>query len=154
MTSTKINTADRELVMTRIFNAPRTLVFEVFTNPKHVIHWWGPNGFTNTIHSMNVKPGGQWKLTMHGPDGVDYPNVITYKEVVKPERLVWVHGDDKDPEQFESTVIFEDEGKKTKLTMKMVFRTKEELDFVVEKYGAKEGQNQTMDRLEQYLAKM
>ncbi len=153
-TKSASDTSDRELVITRIFNAPRKLVFEVFTDPKHVIHWWGPNGFTNTIHSMNVKPGGEWKLTMHGPDGVDYPNVIKYKEVIKPEKLVWWHGDDKDPAQFESTVIFEDEGKKTKLTMKMVFRTKAEKDFVVEKYGALEGQSQTMDRLEQYLSKI
>jgi len=150
------DTADRELVITRIFNAPRNLVFEVFTDPKHVIHWWGPNGFTNTIHTMNVKPGGEWKLTMHGPDGTDYPNLITYKEVVKPERLVWTHGSGAkdDPGQFESTVIFEDEGKKTKLTMKMVFKTKEDKDFIVEKYGALEGQKQTMDRLEQYLTKL
>jgi len=154
-TTTKNSTADRELVITRIFNAPRKLVFEVFTDPKHVIHWWGPNGFTNTIHHMNVKPGGEWKLTMHGPDGTDYPNLIIYKEVIKPERLVWTHGSgNDDPGQFESTVIFEEEGKKTKLTMSMIFKTKEAKDFVVEKYGALEGQKQTMDRLEDYLSKL
>jgi uncharacterized protein YndB with AHSA1/START domain len=148
------NTADRELVITRIFHAPRQLVFEVFTNPKHVIHWWGPNGFTNTIHSMNVQPGGEWRLTMHGPDGIDYPNLISYKEVIKPEKLVWLHGTPDEPHQFESTVLFEEDGKKTKLTMKIVFKTKEQKDMVVEKFGAAEGQNQTMDRLERYLAKI
>ncbi|HEY5825180.1 MAG TPA: SRPBCC family protein [Cyclobacteriaceae bacterium] len=155
-TIAKSSTADRELVITRIFNAPRKLVFEVFTDPKHVIHWWGPNGFTNTIHHMNVKPGGEWKLTMHGPDGTNYPNLITYKEVVNQERLVWWHGsgEEVDDSQFESTIIFEDEGKKTKLTMRMVFQTKEAKDFVVEKYGALEGQKQTMARLEDYLSKL
>jgi uncharacterized protein YndB with AHSA1/START domain len=153
MTTIK-STTDRELVITRIFNAPRSLVFEVFTDPRHVIHWWGPTGFTNTIHSMNVKPGGEWRLTMHGPDGTDYPNVITYTEVVKPEKLVWMHGNEKERNQFESTVLFEEDGNKTKLTMKMVFKTKEERDKVVEKYGAVEGNRQTMDRLEKYLVNL
>jgi uncharacterized protein YndB with AHSA1/START domain len=156
MAAKNASTTDRELVMTRIFNAPRELVFTVWTDPKHVVHWWGPTGFTNTIHEMDVRPGGKWKLTMHGPDGVDYPNQIVYKEIVKPERLVWTHGSGKenDPGEFEVTVTFEEEGRKTKLTMKMVFKTKEALDLVKEKYGAVEGNKQTMDRLEQYLAKM
>jgi uncharacterized protein YndB with AHSA1/START domain len=156
MAAKKVSTAERELVMTRVFNAPRELVFTVWTDPKHVVHWWGPTGFTNTIHEMDVRPGGIWKLTMHGPDGVNYPNQIVYKEIVKPERLVWTHGSGKkdDPGEFEVTVTFEEEGQKTKLTMKMVFKTKAALDLVKEKYGAVEGNKQTMDRLEQYLTRM
>lgn len=73
----------------------------MWTDPKHIA-WWGPNGFTNTIHEMNVKPGGVWRFIMHGPDGTDYPNKILFIEVVKPERLVYTHGsdEDNDPNQF------------------------------------------------------
>jgi uncharacterized protein YndB with AHSA1/START domain len=147
---------DRELVFTRTLKAPRELVFEVWTNPNHVIHWWGPNGFTNTIQEMSVKPGGVWRFMMHGPDGTDYPNKIVFKEVIKPSLLTYYHGWDvedlkNDPRTFEVTVIFEAKGKTTELTMKMLFKSKEEVDKVVEKYGAVEGNKQTMDKLEEYL---
>jgi uncharacterized protein YndB with AHSA1/START domain len=150
------DTSNRELVMSRLFNAPRDLVFEVWTNPKHVIHWWGPNGFTNTIHEMDVRPGGKWRFIMHGPDGVDYPNRIVFEQVVKPALLVFEHGADQDddPGSFHVTVTFVEVGKKTEVTMKMVFKSKEEKDMVVEKYGAIEGNKQTMNRLEEYLTKM
>jgi uncharacterized protein YndB with AHSA1/START domain len=152
------DTTDRELVFKRTFNAPRELVFEVWTNPNHVVHWWGPTGFTNTIHEMNVKPGGIWRFIMHGPDGTDYPNKIVFKEVVKPSLLTYDHGWDvedfsNDPRKFEVTVNFEAKGKNTELTMKMVFKTKEARNQVVEKHGAIEGHKQTMDRLEEYLSK-
>ena len=152
MTKQTSETSDRELVITRLLNAPRELVFNVWTDPKHVAQWWGPNGFTNTIHEMEVKPGGVWRLTMHGPDGVDFPNKIVFHQVLKPELLVYSHGDDKDPGQFEVTVNFVAKGKKTELTMRSVFRTKEELDHVVRKHGAREGMTQHMNRLEAYLA--
>ena len=79
--------AAREIVAARVFDAPRELVFDAWTDPEHVAQWWGPNGFTNTIHEMDVRPGGVWRFVMHGPDGVDYNNKIVYIEVVKPERL-------------------------------------------------------------------
>src|SRR5688500_17035285 len=99
---------DREIVVTREFDAPRELVWEAWTQPQHVAQWWGPRGFTNTIHEMAVKPGGVWRLTMHGPDGTDYPNKIVFTEVVKPARLVYEHSDDN-PEantHFNVTVTF------------------------------------------------
>ncbi|MDB5055525.1 MAG: ATPase [Bacilli bacterium] len=147
---------EREIVFTRILNAPRALVFEVWTDPKHVAKWWGPNGFTNTIHEMDVRPSGVWRFIMHGPDGIDYPNKIVYKEVLKPERLVYSHGgdDENDPGQFQVTVTFDDQGNKTELTMRMLFVSKEERDKVVKEYGAVEGGNQTLNRLEEHLAKM
>lgn len=152
------DTTDRELVFKRSFNAPRELVFEVWTNPNHVVHWWGPTGFTSTIHEMNVKPGGIWRFIMHGPDGTDYPNKIVFREVVKPSLLTYDHGWDvedfnNDPRKFEVTVTFEAKGKTTELTMKMVFKSKEARNQVVEKYGAVEGNKQTMDRLVEYLRK-
>ena len=148
------STEDRELVITRIFKAPRELVFRVWTDMEHVGKWWGPTGFTNTILEMEVREGGMWRFIMHGPDGVDYPNLIEFQEVVKPERLVFAHGSDEDPGQFQVTVIFEEENYSTKITMRMVFRSKEERDMVVEKYGAIEGNKQTMDRLEKHLLEM
>ncbi|HEY4265324.1 MAG TPA: SRPBCC family protein [Micropepsaceae bacterium] len=147
-------TADREIGATRIYNVPRTLVWQAWTDPRHVAQWWGPNGFTNSISEMNVKPGGVWRFIMHGPDGTDYPNKIQFLEVVKPERLVYVHGDESDPDQFHVTVTFAEQDGKTTLTMRSVFRTKAERDFVVEKFGATEGMNQTLGKLGEYLAKM
>ena len=149
-------TTDREIVSTRIFKAPREVVFEMWTNPKHVVNWWGPTGFTNTIHEMTVKPGGVWRFMMHGPDGVDYPNKVVFKEAVKPSFLSYDHGLDvddlkKDPRTFEVTVNFNAKGKTTELVMKMVFKSKQVKDDVVEKYGAIEGHKQTMDKLEEYL---
>ncbi len=85
-------TTDREIVITHVINATRERVWEAWTDPIHVQQWWGPNGFTTTVQEMNVRPGGAWRFIMHGPDGVDYPNKIVYEEIVKPERLVYVHG--------------------------------------------------------------
>lgn len=148
--------ADRELLLTRVVNAPRKLVFDVWTDPKHVAKWWGPNGFTNTIHEMNIRPGGVTRLTMHGPNGIDYPNEIIYKEIIKPERLVWTHGsgNKNEPGQFEVTVTFAELGQQTEITMHMVFRSKEERDMVVNTRGAIEGNRQMMNRLEEYLTKL
>src|SRR6478609_11349930 len=151
-----ISTTEREIISTRILKAPRELVFEVWTNPNHVVHWFGPKGFTNTIHEMSVKPGGVWRFTMHGPDGNDYPNKIVFKEVVKPSLLSFDHGWDvedikSDPRTFEVTINFVAKGKTTELIMKMVFKSKEVKDEVVEKFGAIEGNKQMMDKLEEYL---
>jgi uncharacterized protein YndB with AHSA1/START domain len=148
------NTSDREIVITRLLNAPRELVFQAWTDPKHLINWWGPKGFTNTFQEVDITTGGTWKFIMHGPDGVDYPNVILFQEIIKPERLVYVHGDDKDPSQFTVTITFEAVGNKTNLTMRSVFRTAAERDFVIKEFKAVEGGNQTLDRLEKELSTM
>jgi uncharacterized protein YndB with AHSA1/START domain len=140
----------RSIVVTRVFDAPRNLVFDAWTDAKHVGNWWGPRGFTTTTHEMDVRPGGVWRLTMHGPDGVDYQNKITYLEVVKPERLVYDHGG----AGAQVTVTFEDQAGKTKLTMRMVFQSAEVRDGVVKKHNAIEGANQTLERFGEQLAKM
>ena len=147
---------DRELVYERIYDAPRELVFEAWTNPKHLVKWWGPNGFSLTIRSIDVRPGGVWRFVMHGPDGRDYENRITYEEIVRPERLVYSHGggDDVEPVQFQTTVIFEDQRGKTKLTMRAVFPTAAERDRVVKEYGAIEGAHQHLGRLAEHLKTM
>ena len=146
----------REIMVTREFDAPRELVWDAWTQPQHVAQWWGPNGFTNTIHEMAVQPGGVWRLTMHGPDGHDWPNKIVFLEVVKPERLVYDHSgeSEEDTAHFHVTVQFEETARGTKLTMRMEFETPEERQRVVDDYGAMEGATQTMERLRQYLTTM
>jgi uncharacterized protein YndB with AHSA1/START domain len=148
------STADREIIVTRVLNAPRELVWEVWTNPEHLINWWGPRGFTNTFQEIAIKPGGIWRFIMHGPDGRDYQNKISFREVVKPERLTYTHGDDKAPEQFFTTVTFEALGETTKVTMRAVFPSAAERDFVIKEHGALEGGNQTMDRLVEQVSRV
>jgi uncharacterized protein YndB with AHSA1/START domain len=144
----------REMFGMRMFDAPRELVFKLWTDKDHIAQWWGPNGFTTTTSEMSVKPGGIWRFVMHGPDGVDYPNRIEYLEVVEPERLVYSHASDEDAAavDFRVTVTFEDHGGKTLLTMKSLFATPEALREVVESYGALEGLKQTLGRLGEYLS--
>lgn len=146
--------AARSIVVTRVFDAPRTLVFDAFTDSRHVGRWWGPRGFSLTTESMDVRPGGVWLFVMHGPDGVDYPNKITYLEILKPERLVYDHGDAGAPGYFQTTVTFAEQGDQTKLTMRMLFESDAEREKVVKTYNAIEGANQTLDRLGEQLTKM
>ena len=149
-------TADRELVFTRDFRAPRELVFEVWTDPAHLAHWWGPDGFTLTTRDMDVRPGGAWRFIMHGPDGTDYGNRIVFIEVAPPERLIYKHeGEEGDePVSFEVTVTFEESDGQTHLTMRMLFGSKAELEHVVTTYGAEEGAHQMMGRLGAYVEEM
>jgi uncharacterized protein YndB with AHSA1/START domain len=155
-TSPDANTADRELAFKRVFDAPRDLVFAVWTDPKHVAQWWGPNGFKTTISEMDVRPGGVWRLVMHGPDGRDYKNKIVFLEVVKPERLVFRHEPEHgtEPGTHETTVIFAERGGKTEITFRMLFASAAALDYVVKTYGAIEGAKETLGRLAEHLANM
>jgi uncharacterized protein YndB with AHSA1/START domain len=143
--------SDREIVITRVFDSPRELVFQAWTDAKRVAQWWGPKGFTTTTHEMDVRPGGVWRFVMHGPDGVDYNNKIVYHEVVKPERLAYTHSGDEDLE-FRVTVIFAEQDGKTRLTLRSVFASAAERDRVVKEHNAIEGGNQTLDRFGEYLA--
>ena len=147
--------SDREIVISRVLDAPRELVWNAFTDPEQVAKWWGPDGFTTTIERMEVQPGGTWKHIMHGPDGKDYPNKSIFKEIVKNERIVYGHagGEKEGPgATFEATWTFEAQGSKTKLTGKMVFPTTEARDMVVKQYNAVEGAKQHVGRLAEYLA--
>lgn len=146
---------DREISATRIYDAPRELVWKLWTDPKHIVQWWGPNGFTTTIREMDVKPQGVWRFIMHGPDGRDYKNRIVYLEVKKPERLVYKHSPERDtePVNFEVTVDFSDKGGKTQIDMRMIFPSPAERDFVVKQHGAVEGLTQTLARLADQVKK-
>ena len=146
-------TSDREIVVTRIIEGPRPLVFEAYTDPRHLAHWWGPNGFTTTTRAFEFRPGGVWDFVMHGPDGTDYPNWIEWREIEPPERLVFLHGDRQDdPRAFVSTVTLVERGGATEVTMRAVFKTKAQRDEVVERYHAIEGGKQTLGRLALYVA--
>lgn len=145
--------AEREVVLSRLFDASRDVVFEAWTNPKHVAQWWGPDGFTLTIHEMDVRPGGVWRFIMHGPDGVDYPNKIVYTSVDKPELLAYIHSDDGGELSFEGTITFEARGGQTEVTMRSLFPTPAARQLVVEKHGAIEGGKQHLARLAEHLAK-
>lgn len=142
------DTSDRELIITRFLNAPRELVFEVWTNPEHIKNWWGPDGFTNSIFKMDVRPGGEWEFVMHGPDGVDYKNKSIFREIVKPERIVFDHVSGP---KFQTTVTFVADGKRTLLTWRMLFESKKEFEQVVKTFKADEGLKQNVQKLECYL---
>jgi uncharacterized protein YndB with AHSA1/START domain len=102
------DTSDREIVVSRVFDVPRTLVFKAWTDPQHLARWWGPNSFSITTHEMEFKPGGVWRFVMHGSDGRDYQNKAVYVEITEPERLVY---DSVSEPQFRMAMTFTDQGR-------------------------------------------
>lgn len=147
--------ADREMAFTRVFDAPRKMVWEAWIDPQQMSLWWGPRGFTTTIDEMDVRAGGVWRLVMHGSDGTDYPNKSVFTDVVPYERLCFkVSGGKRGgpTSQFEMTATFADEGDKTRLTMRMVFASAEARDQNVREYGSIEGAKQTLERLAEHLS--
>lgn len=151
MAADTVLSPSRELTISRVVNAPRELVWKVWTEPEHIKHWWGPNGFTNTISQMDVKPGGAWDLVMHGPDGTDYKNRSVYKEVVTYEKIVYDHAS---APKFQFTVTFREQGNKTLINIEMLFETPEQRDNVVKVFKADEGLRQNMYKLEGYVRKV
>ena len=147
--------ADREIVISRLINAPRELVFEAFTEVRHLSRWWGPEGFTTTTQSFEFRVGGVWDFVMHGPDGTDYPEWISWTEITPPERIALLHGEFRgDPDAFESVLTFEPEGAATRIEMRTVFRTAELRDRAVEQYHAIEGGRQTLANLAAYVTEV
>lgn len=146
---------DRQIVISRLFQAPPERVFQAWIERDQVKRWWGPKGFTVTIDEMDVRPGGSWRFTMHGPDGVDYPNLIVYEEITAPQRLVYTHSSPgTDDPGFRTTVTLDDFMGMTALTMRGVFPSAEARDDVIEKYHAVEGGNETLDRLGTFLTEV
>jgi uncharacterized protein YndB with AHSA1/START domain len=149
--------SDREIRMVREYDAPRTLVWQALTDPAHVDVWWGPDGFTNTTKSIDVRPGGSWVFVMHGPDGTDYENVISYREIVEPERLVFRHGVteiENANNDFSTVITLDDIGGRTRLTMASVFKDQATRDFLIKTVGAIEGGKQTLQKLDDHLERM
>jgi uncharacterized protein YndB with AHSA1/START domain len=135
--------SDREIVSARSFDAPRERVFVAFSDPSRLARWWGPSGFTNTVHEFDLRPGGAWRSTMHGPDGADYPSESVFVEVVKPERIVFRHVSAEHP--YEMVITLEEQGRTTRVTWRMRHATASDCarvePFVVE------GNEQNFDRL-------
>lgn len=147
--------ADREVAISRFIDGPRELVFEAFTEVRHLSRWWGPDGFTTTTRAFEFRAGGEWDFVMHGPDGTDYQEWITWREIVPPARISLLHGESRDdPNAFESVLTFEPAGEQTRVVMRTVFPTKELRDQAVEKYHAIEGGEQTLGNLAAYVAEM
>lgn len=140
-----------EIYIERIYDAPVKMVWDAWVDPKQVAQWWGPRGFTLTSRSKDVRTGGHWDYTMHGPDGVDYPNITKYLEVEKYSRMVYDHGGNADqPPLFRVTVSFIDLKGKTKMEMTMALATAEAAKET-KKFIKKAGGNSTWDRLAEYL---
>jgi uncharacterized protein YndB with AHSA1/START domain len=154
--SEHLETMERGIFFERVFDAPRELVFDVWTDPKHVAQWWGPSGFTNTVQEMDVRPGGEWRFIMHGPNGVDYPNRIVFVEVIRPERLVYDHGSEADSDsEFRGYVHFGDEGPRTtRVRMRTLFPSAAIREMVKREYHAEEGLRQSLQRLGEYLERI
>lgn len=138
-----------ELVSAREFDAPRELVYRAWTTPDLLARWWGPKGFTNTFHEIDIKPGGAWRFTMHGPDGTDYPNHSVFVEIVPMERVVLDH---LSGHEFRVTATFEDLGGRTGVTFRQLFKVTEE--FEQAKPYCMEGNEQNFDRLGKLLAEL
>lgn len=140
----------RELRITRTFKAPIELMWEVWTNPDHLIHWWGPDGFTSTVTKMDFREGGEWILTLHGPDGTNYPNRSIFREIVPLKKIVFEHFNP----HFITTVIFEPKGRDTRIDWSLLFDSAEMLETIVKAHKADKGQEENVERLEKYLASL
>ena len=147
--------ADREVVISRVISAPRELVFEAFTDERHLSRWWGPKGFTTTTRAFEFRVSGEWDFVMHGPDGTDYQEWISWTEITPPERIALLHGEyGGDPNAFTSVLTFMPAGAATRVEMRTVFPTKELRDEAVETYHAIEGGRQTLGNLEAYVTEI
>ena len=143
-------TSDREIVTTRVIDAPRERVFEAFSDPDRLARWWGPAGFSSTFHEFDFRPGGSWRFILHGPDGANYPNESVFVEVVKPERIVFDHLSDH---WFRMTITLSARpANQTLITWHMLFETAAERDRI--QAIVVEANEQNLDRLEAELARM
>lgn len=133
---------------------PREVVWRAFTEPEHLVRWWGPEGFTNTFHEIDVRPGGVWRFIMHGPGGTDYDNFVRFLEVVRPERLVFEQGSSSDRILHNSSITLEEASGGTLVTLRVVFPTKATRDAAVKDVNAIEAGHETLKRLSEYIKTM
>jgi uncharacterized protein YndB with AHSA1/START domain len=163
-TARQIQPEERELVITRVFDAPRDLVFEAWTEPEHLRRWWGPKGFTTPVCRIDLRKGGAYLYCMRSPEGKDYWGKGVYREVVKPERIVCTDsfadekGNTVSPKQYGMgpdwpaealiTVTFAERGGKTWFTLKHA-----PLKPGPERDMCQQGWNESLDKLDDYLAK-
>jgi uncharacterized protein YndB with AHSA1/START domain len=146
--------SDREIVLIRAFDAPRDRVFEAWTNPEHVRHWWGLRSSTIVVCEAEVRPGGSWRYVTREEDGLEVPFTGVYQEVTPPERLVYTEMYDVEPfnsgDPAVNTVTFSEEDSRTLVTVTTVYPTKEVRDFVLGT-GMETGAAESYDRLAERL---
>jgi uncharacterized protein YndB with AHSA1/START domain len=155
--TTSTRTEGRTFIAERLFDAPRELVFEVWTTPEHLQNWWGPRDWTLPFCKVDLRPGGVWHYCMRGPEGEESWGIATYKEIDPPKKIVYVDAfSDSDGNKNEDmpemliTTTFHDENGKTRISSSCEFATVEQLESLMQ-MGAIEGLEQTWDRLEEYL---
>lgn len=144
------DTVNKGFSITRLLPAPVELIWQAWTSPEHIANWWGPEGFTNTVHTMEVKDGGEWRLTMHGPDGKRYPNKSTFEEIIPEQKIVFRHFNP----DYLATILFEAKGEQTLLNWTMAFETEELFETVVKVLKADKGLEENVAKLEKYLTTM
>jgi uncharacterized protein YndB with AHSA1/START domain len=149
--ATILSAADRTVVTTRLIDAPREVVFRLYAEPQYLAQCWGPNGFTNTFHEYDFRPGGHWRFIMHGPDGKDYRNHSIFDEIAEPERIVFRHVDDP-RHSFQMTILLEARGAKTQLTWHQCFDSVEHYEHV--RSFVVPANEQNFDRIEAEIAKL
>jgi uncharacterized protein YndB with AHSA1/START domain len=147
--------ADHEVIITRIFDAPRELVWKAWTDPKHLVKWWGPKGFTNPVCKWDPRPGAAIYVVMRAPNGTDYPMGGIFREVIKPERLIFTSGalDEKGNPLFEllHTVTFAEHDGKTTLTVRShVIKSTDKAARYLSGYEA--GMTQSLERLAECIS--
>lgn len=155
--NTETRIKDNQVTYKRYFDVDVDLLFEVWSKPEHLTEWWGPDGFTLTIKSLDFSNGGIWEFVMHGPDGHDYKNKIQFIEISKPHFILYQHlgdGEGDEDVNFQSRIVFEKAGEGTNLIMEQIFSDKQELERVNEKYGAIEGGKQHIENLAKYLERI
>ena len=144
--------SDTEMIMTRTFDAPRTVVFDAHTNREHIRHWWGPRGYDVKSCEIDLRPGGAWRFVQKGPDGTEHGFRGEFREVVRPERFTWTFEYEGAPGHVSlETIALEERDGKTYLTSTSRFDSKEDRDGMLAS-GMESGANETYDRLDEYLA--
>jgi uncharacterized protein YndB with AHSA1/START domain len=144
--NTEVTVGDRELTITRIFDAPRALVFDAWAEPKHLMRWFAPNNFTLPVCEMDFRAGGKFRFCMRGLGNDHWVNGV-YREIVKPERIVWTGTMEHDSNEVVTTVTFADLGGKTRVTVHQTYSI--ETDST---RGAREGWTETLEHLAEFLA--
>jgi uncharacterized protein YndB with AHSA1/START domain len=150
-TQMSINHAQHEIVFTRVFDAPRDLVFKVYTDPELIPLWWGPSSQTVTVEKMEVRPGGQWRYISRSDDGSQVSFYGEYREVVPPERLSYTFEFEFAPGHVSlETAVFEDLNGKTKVTATAAYQSTEQLEAVIQS-GMESGARETYERMAELL---
>ncbi len=142
---------DREIVMTRVFDAPRNLVFDAFSKPELLKRWFGPRGWSLVVCEVDFKVGGKWRFVLRGPDGREMGMRGLYREIAPPERTVHLETFDDYPGESIVTAVFVEQNGKTTMTATVLYESQQVRDAVI-KSGMEHGAAECYDKLAEYLA--